>query len=90
MIPAAELQRFRSIVDDAVTLAGHGLESEGYDLLDLGLSWAEAPPIHPVFLEVGAPEPWAEDLVDLYRRAIVAYTERYGMPLRGLIVTPTG
>jgi hypothetical protein len=79
MIPPEELARVEQTVDDARHFAELGQVLEGYDLLDLMLSWAEVPAVDPETGAASRPDPWTQELSDRYRSALVAYCESYGV-----------
>jgi hypothetical protein len=72
-IPPEELARLRSCVREAWELAELGQVREGYAVLELGLTWAETPPLDPVSGEVGSLEPWSAALAVTYRQELVRY-----------------
>lgn len=78
MIPADERERFDQCVRSAWSLARARQVRDGYAELDLGLTWAETPAIHPVTWEESPPDPWTEQLVALYRSAIVRFLAEFG------------
>lgn len=73
MIPFDERERFAVCVRDAWDLAAQGCVLEGYAVLELGLTWAEMPALNPVNGERDAPEPWAAELIALYRDELKRY-----------------
>lgn len=77
LIPSGEAARLAQAVVDAQQLAENDQVAEGYDLLDLMLSWAETPALDPATWEHAPPEPWADALIHGYRVALVAYCRRY-------------
>jgi hypothetical protein len=79
MIPDYEYHLLSTTTDDAWASALAGRVLEGYESLDLGLAWAETPPIDPATGKADPPEPWAERLTDLYRRALVRYARSFGL-----------
>jgi hypothetical protein len=72
-IPAEELARLEEAMSEADQLARDGQVLEGYELLDLMLSWAESPALDPVTWLAAPPDLWSEELSDRYRAALVAY-----------------
>ena len=77
IIPNDELRLLAKTLADAELLAKTGRFAEGFARLDFGLLWAEIPPVNAATGEVEALPPWAEALVDAYRRALVDYASRY-------------
>jgi hypothetical protein len=79
MIPEVEVDRLCDTITDALDLAAHGRLAEGYLYLDLGLQWAETPPLD---LDTGRwlpQEPWWGKLADRYRRALMGYAAEFGL-----------
>jgi hypothetical protein len=72
-IPPEEIERLNACVRDAWELADHGREEEGFEVLDLGLMWAETPALNPVTWEQSPPDPWAAALIALYRQELARY-----------------
>jgi len=81
-VPLDELRRRCATYREAVCLARSGRTAEGFEVLDLGLAWAEAIPFDPLTGDVGAPEPWRDELVELYQRAMVRYVDAYRPQMR--------
>jgi hypothetical protein len=80
VIPDPEIQMFEACVRDAWNLARAGRWHEGYARLDLGLTWAETPAIDPVTMLPEAPDPWTEELVGIYRAALMRYADAHAVP----------
>jgi hypothetical protein len=88
-IPLAEFRLLNATLDDAVASAAAGRFHEGYLSLDLGLLWAETPPLDPRTGRAGDLEPWAPRLIALYRLLLVSYARRFGLtPADGVPLTP--
>lgn len=82
VIPSDELIRFAACARDAWDLGADGRSQEGYTVLDLGLTWAETPALHPTTGEPSLPEPWMVELVALYQSELARYLVKYG-PMLG-------
>jgi len=79
MIPENELHFLEDALQTARSLAADGGVMEGYLHLELGLVWAETPPLDPAGNAPGALEPWAEELIQRYRLALVQFADEYGL-----------
>lgn len=83
MIPREELNRYHAIVNEARDLASQGRIMDGYLCLDLGVLWAETPPLNTATWEWEPEEPWADELSACYRAALMAYAEQFSLGLSG-------
>jgi hypothetical protein len=73
MIPEQELNMLASCIQDAWHLADAGCINEGYTVLDLGLLWAETPPLDPVTFQWDEPDAWSVELQARYRAELMRY-----------------
>ena len=87
MIPSDELERFTFCARDARDLAAQGRALEGYAVLELGLTWAETPALDPATGRQSAPEPWAAELIALYRNELRHYMTRNRRELGNVCAT---
>jgi hypothetical protein len=70
-LPRPELDRFLLTVGLAAQLAGAGDAADGYSTLIAGLRRAEA--------AVAEQQPWGEELVARWRRAVDHFVRRHGI-----------